>query len=158
MGLTSYLLDEVSLILFEDDSIKPHPEPENADDPTGYDAYASHCYDESLLHLEGEPVRWKIRRLTYDQRKRADDITSASERVEFLLRCGLLAITGYESCRPSGTKTPLSPIVFEESQQWGREIVKLSWLREANLPPRYMMKVAMVIRSLSEAVGPFSSN
>jgi hypothetical protein len=141
------LRDEVALILAIDDAVKG-----------GYDEYVEAGYDEGKLTLEGEPTRFVLRRMTYDQAKRHDDITSLGERVEFAIRCCLVRVTGYVFDHGDGRTTELPGVEHEESAEFKAPMVKHDWLRRVNLPRGQMYAVATIARTMSEASLPFPAS
>ena len=144
MAIKSTLRSEVSVVLSFDDAVKD-----------GYPEYLENGFDESRLTLDGEPTRFVLQPLTYDQRNRANDIQGPSERVEFVLRCSLLRVTGYQVERQEGVVTALPPVEHEDSQQWKRPVVKREWLQLASLPTGVASELAAAARMLSEAAVPF---
>jgi len=141
------LRDEITIILADDGAVKD-----------GYAEYREAGFDESKLTLDGEPTRFVLRRMSYDQRKRCDAITDGPDRVEFIVRCCLVRITGLQVARADGAMGELPPVQFEDSQEYSRPMLKLSWLRDSNLPPRVWLARATVGRYLSECEIPFCAS
>lgn len=150
MALGMYLREQVAVILSTDDAVK---------DPASYAAYVEAGYDESKLRLEGEPTRFTLRRLTYEQVKRADDMRGA-EQSEFIVRASLAQISNYRVHSGPGAsgELRLGPDDFEHSREFDRPLVKMDWLRKSNLPPSLLTLLATISRiKLSEASVPFAS-
>jgi hypothetical protein len=151
MAIKTHLREQATLILSFDDALAGTPEERAA----AYAAYLNAGFDESLLRLQGAPTRFVIQPLTYDQRQRARDLESGAERVEHLLRCSLLKVTGYQVEHENGTMVELRPVEHEDSPQWRRPIVKREWLVAAQLPTGVASEIAAAARMLSEGSIPF---
>jgi hypothetical protein len=149
MALGMYLRDSVAVILSNDDAVK---------DPVAYAAYVEAGYDESKLKLEGEPTRFTLRRMSYDQVHRADDMGGAAQS-EFIVRCSLTQIANYRVHSAPGAdgELRLAPEDFEHSREFDRPLLKQDWLRKSNLPPSLLGLLATISRiKLSEASIPFA--
>jgi len=143
------LRDQITIILSEDDAIKG-----------GYNAYRDGGYDESKLKLKSgaTPTRFTLQRMTYDQRKKAEDFDGTADRVDFVLRACLVAIKDFKIEHPNGTTTDLPAVKHVESPEWGRPIVDPKWMQDAGIPPRFMLVLAAAGVLLSEAAIPFPGN
>ena len=151
MALGMFLREQLAVILSNDDAVK---------EPVAYAAYAEAGYDESKLILDGEPTRFTLRRLTYDQVKRADDM-SGSAQSEFIVRASLVQISNYLVHVSAGERGELrlAPEDFEHAREFDRLMVKLEWLRKSNLPPSLLTLLATISRvRLSEASVPFAKS
>lgn len=145
MAIGHNVRERVAIILASDSAIKE-----------GYEAYIAAGYDESKLVLvDGDrPTRFHVRRLTYDARKRVDDL-DGSERLEFLLRASLEKIENYQVRRSAdGPAADLAPPEFDDHKEFG-PLLKVQWLRDAMLPTTVMMAVGAAARHLSEYDLPF---
>jgi hypothetical protein len=138
------------VILPGDDAIKA---------PDAWGAYLAAGFDESKLKLEGEPTRFTLRRMSYDQAKRADE-HSGPDMVEFVVRASLTQISNYSVHVSAGERGELrlAPEDFEHAREFDRPMIKVEWMRKANLGPALLQLLAQISRTnLSEASVPFVS-
>ena len=142
--IKSNIRREAMVILECDDAVKD-----------GYAAYTEAGFDETKLTLEGEPTRWRLQPLTYDQRLHVADMQAPAQRREFLLRASLLGVTGYKVSRDGGPETEMRPVEHEDSQQFKRAMVKRAWLQDANLPTSATIELSLWAMNLSEGTIPF---
>lgn len=141
--------DELEIVLNSDPAIGPAAD---------YDAYVTHGYNEAALDLQGTPARFRVHRLTYDQRKHHDSISGAvadPAKIEFALRAGWRGVTGLQVKTKVGAEAAtLPPMTFTEDPRHGA-LLDSKWLEQRNLPPSLMVALGLFIRQMSELTIPF---
>lgn len=150
MALGMFIREQVTVIVSTDDAIKV---------PSAYAAYVEAGYDESKLEFVGEPTRFVLRRMSYDQVKRADELGGPAS-IEFVARATLTQLTNYRVHSGPGAsgELRLGPEDFEHVREFDRPMLKVDWLRQSNLPPSLLLLLATIARhKLSEASVPFVS-
>ena len=138
----------IQFVLENDPAVAP-PKKVKGKDVDSYQDYVSGGWDMSKLKLKGTPTIWTLRPLSYPERMHRDSITELRERVQWLLRCGIVDVKDYPLFKADGSYDVLpSPSFVTEGKS---DLVAMEWLERANLLDDQELVLAQAVQSITEA-------
>jgi len=125
------------------------------DDPAvikeSYADYADAGFDfTKLKFVEGQsPTVFTVRPMTYRQKMAFEEKANIVQKIEFAVRCGLVAVSNFTIEKADGTRMEPPPIKHIDQPPYGLMVAQ-EWLEGAGIQTAYLVEIGTAIISITE--------